>query len=188
MFKNKYILIGLTIIFIFGVKLIFTVNNKDEYKEFNYLPSINHQQFKEKFNKGEDFFVYIGRPDCGDSRKFEQEFRELFIEFDNEGNFVDVLYNLDEINFFYFDISEIIDSTKNVEKRMEYKDKYQFYFTPSLIHYQDKDGDGVSEAVSIAEWNATDGFKIADYMKWFYDTELVQPNDNVYHENGTIKQ
>jgi len=189
MFNNKMIygIIGVLIIIIIGFSLYWILNQEEQPQPFTYLPILNHEQFQTKFNSNEEFFVYIGRPDCGDSIKFEQEFKQLFVEIDKDGD-VDLLYNLDQKNFYYLDISEIIDSTKNVEKRMEYKELYHFYYTPTLIHYKDINEDGVIEPVRIAEWDATYGFLIADYMEWFYDTGLITPNDQVYHDGGTDKQ
>jgi hypothetical protein len=149
-----------------------------DYSEFTYLPTLNHQSFQDKLNAGATFYVYIGRPDCGDSRQFNEEFETLFV--DTKVN--EVMYGLDEQEFYYFDISEIIDSTRNKDARVSYKESYGFYYTPSLVAYEDLDGDGVSEVKNIAEWTGNAGFYISDYMAFFYNNGLITPSESTVHE------
>jgi len=164
-----------------GVFYFQNQRNKDEvekYKPYPYINSISFDEFKTKYDNQDEFFVYIGRPDCGDSRQFEKEFTQYFVEFDKDGNFAQLKYDLGNKQFYYFDISEIIESTKSIDQRNFYK-QYGFYYTPSLLHYKD------GQVVNIAEWDPVFGFEVTDYLKWFYDTNLISPKNEVYHEGPT---
>jgi thiol-disulfide isomerase/thioredoxin len=171
-------LILLTLIFLSLNKASDVVERN--YSEFNYLPTLNYQQFSEKINNGDKFYVYIGSPDCGDSRRFHQEFEQLFVELDEHGKMIDLVYDFD--NFYYFNIAEIIDATSNTELRHQFNEQYGFYFTPSLVAYEDITGIGTSEVMNIAEWSALYGFSISNYMNWFYINDLIVPQERIVHD------
>lgn len=187
--KINVLLVGIIILLIAAVVGVINIqilrnnDDKDEYQSFTYLPTLNFNQFKTKYDNLEEFYVYIGRPDCGDSRQFEKEFTQYFVDFDRDGKFAQLRYDLGNENkhFYYFDSSEIIESTKSLEQRNTYK-PYGFYYTPSLVHYKN------GEVVSIAEWDPVFGFDVTDYLKWFYDNDLITPKDEVYHEGNTDKK
>ncbi|MDF2699197.1 MAG: thiol-disulfide isomerase [Haloplasmataceae bacterium] len=175
--KFKLVLLITTLLLLVGC-----TNKKDEVEEevkvdpFTILPTINHEQFQTKFNSNEDFFVYIGRFDCGDSDIFEADFIRNFVNYDEEDQSIfSVDYNLNE-KLYFFDISEIIETTKTYDQRNQYQELYGFYYTPTLVHYKN------GEIVHIAEWDPVYDFDFTDYMKWFYDTNLVTPRPEVYHE------
>ncbi len=182
--RNRYFIAIIAIVILIAalIGVIYFFNDKDEQiKEFTYIKPLNFQEFKTKYDNGEEFYVYIGRPDCGDSRQFEKEFINYFVEFDKEGNFAQLKYQLEEKPFYYFDISEIIETTSSYDARNQYK-VYGFYYTPSLVHYRD------GQVVNIAEWDPIFGFTVTDYMQWFYETGLITPNDAVYHEGPTDRE
>ncbi|ERJ12084.1 thiol-disulfide isomerase [Haloplasma contractile] len=188
---TKKIIIGMLLVFVLslstGVGVGLFINKTDgkaeesDPKSFDYLPTLNHADFKEKYDAGQEFYVYIGRPECGDSIKFNKEFESVFVDFNTDGTVADIKYDLDVKNFYYFNVAEIIPDFKQ-EDRDQYKDLYGFYFTPSLVHYKD------GKVVNIAEWDSIYGFSSADYMKWFYETDLIVPNNEVYHEGATDKE
>ncbi|QVK18887.1 thiol-disulfide isomerase [Mycoplasmatota bacterium] len=180
--KNIFLVSIIILLFaaIVGIINIQIKKNKEDsnYQPFTYLPTLNFNQFKTLYDNKDEFYVYIGRPDCGDSRQFENEFAKYFVDFDKEGNFVQLRYDLGDNPFYYFDVSEIIESTKSIEQRKTYK-SYGFYYTPSLIHYKE------GKVVNIAEWDPVFGFDVTDYLKWFYDNQLIASKDEVYHKGPT---
>lgn len=185
---NKYYKIGLIVVLVavvvLGVYFFMNRNNEENTQtEFTYLPEVTIDQIEAKINAGETFSLFVGRPDCSDSIRFQEDFKRMFVEEIDEDNY-NVLYDLDqpEKNFFYFNSKTLIPDLKDVDKRVENKEKYGFYFTPTLIHYEDTNEDGISEPTLIAEWDPLYDFHVADYMKWFYDTGLIVVNDEVNHD------
>ncbi|ERJ13580.1 hypothetical protein [Haloplasma contractile] len=180
--KLIYSLILIGVILLSGCEQTQEEQNEPE-KDFTYLNELTHEEFKAKFDAGEEFFIYIGRPDCGDSRKFEQEFEDLFVKLHEDGSVNFIRYELDQ-KLYYFDISSIIPDFDKV-LRKEYHEKYDFYFTPTLLHYKNVDEDPESDAIIIAEWDPVYGFEPTQYMNWFYDTGLIEPNQDIIHDGGT---
>jgi hypothetical protein len=195
-FKILYsLIIVLLIVAIAGVIYFIQSHNEEakeqespKYTQVDFLPNLNEASFKDKLNNGEEFNVLIWRPDCGDSQIFIDEFLNYFAEYDEDGNFARLKYNLGDTNFYSLDISEFIGKISDKSTRGHYRDLYGFYFTPSLVHYKDVDDDGKSEVANIAEWDPVYGFESNDYLKWFYDNQLVTPRVEVYHEGQTDKQ
>ncbi len=159
-----------------------TTTTKDTtVTDFTYLPNLDETTFKEKLDSGEAFSVLIWRPDCGDSQKFIQEFQNYFVELDSNGNFERLKYDLGnpDKNFYSFDISTLGFSIGDRTSREQYKDLYGFYYTPSLVHYEN------GQVVNIAEWDPIYGFIPTDYLQWFYDNNLITPQTAVYHEGSS---
>lgn len=159
-----------------------------KYTEINFLPNLNKSSFDAKRNNGDEFYGLIWRPDCGDSQIFIEEFLGFFAEYNEDGSFARLKYDLENKNFFSLDVSTFIEEISDTTTRQAYSDLYGFYFTPSLVFYRDINEDGVSDVVDIAEWNPVFGFKPTDYLKWFYDHELVTANTAVVHDGKTNKK
>ena len=169
---------ALIVIFSFTMLLV-SCGKADEaekdYSNFTHLQTLNYTSFQEKITDGDEFLIYIGHKDCGDSQLFNQQFETLFVD---EIGVLMVEFD----NFYYFDISEIIESLSDSDARSDYRDLYGFYSTPSLVSYKDIDDDGRSDIENIAEWRVGEGFYMRDYMQWFYDNGVLNANPNVVHE------
>lgn len=116
--------------------------SQSEYPDiYNYLGSMTYSQFKNKVNNREDFYVYVGRPSCGDCNEFEPKFIELISK-----------YQLGD-NVVYLNVSELREDENAWEL---YKETYGMHYTPTLAKFSEGKLD------KSVEWTPETGISISD--------------------------
>lgn len=165
--KKKYCFIyGVSIIFITSILLNFYLYffnkkyqsdiidiNKNISKTYNYLNSITIENFEKKVLSGEEFYIYIGRPDCNDCLLFEPIFEEIIQK-----------YNLSE-KIIYLNVKTLVETDLN--KWNNFKNKYGFTQTPAIIHFKDKDN------IDIIEWDNENGLEADRLLDWLKNMNLI---------------
>ena len=103
------------------------------------LKTMKMEDFKEKVKNKESFYVYVGRPNCGDSKIFEAWFIPKYLK----GN--------DKIKekIYYMDIKKLVADKANWEI---FKKEYNIKYTPTLVYYEN------GEIKDIIEWTAKTDF------------------------------
>lgn len=128
------------------------LENKSYVKE--YLDEILLDEFYEKYIQEEEMIIYVGRPDCSDSREFEQWFEPIVIK-----------YNLND-KIQYLNIKPITDKYELYKNLTE--SKYGFKNTPTLIHYKN------GEIHNIQEWTVLTGFTEEMVIEFLEESNLIQ--------------
>ncbi|OXT07229.1 thiol reductase thioredoxin [Thermoanaerobacterium thermosaccharolyticum] len=121
---------------------------------YEYLDSITVSNFERKVISGDDFYVYIGRPDCGDCLLFEPMFRNVV---DN--------YKLND-KILYMNVKHFRENNK--DKWELFKNKYGFTQTPALIHFNH------GENISMIEWDSEKGLSHNRLVDWLQSNDLIK--------------
>ncbi|BDU86876.1 thioredoxin family protein [Clostridium perfringens] len=120
---------------------------------YNYLNSITVENFQKYVEENKDFYVYIGRPDCGDCMLFEPIFKNIVME----NKLGDKIYYL---NVKYF--------RENNESSWEsFKNEYGFNQTPTIIHFKD------GRNVSMIEWDDEIGLSRNRLLEWLEKEKII---------------
>lgn len=164
--KIKFIifLISICLIISISINLVLYKNNvnltqKNIELEENiptineYLNSITVKNFESQVLSGKDFFVYIGRPDCGDCNLFEPMFKTVIDE-----------YTLND-KIIYMNIKNLREN--NMDQWQEFKNKYGFTQTPAIIHFNNGNN------ISIIEWNTEKGLSKNSLIDWLKNNNLI---------------
>lgn len=103
-------------------------NTKIDEERVNKLQSIDYEELEKKYEKGTDFFLYIGRTDCRDCQKFYPILEKYIEKNENKG-------------MYYFDIKKYRDlatnenaDAKDVSFYDELKDDFNIEWVPSVYH------------------------------------------------------
>lgn len=112
---------------------------------YNTVDSITFDSFKEKIEKQEDFYVYVGRPTCGDCNDFEPEFIKL----------VEEKKITQEI--FYLNVAKV---RENEEEWGKFKVAYEIMYTPTLAKYSK----GI--LTNKIEWTPENGISLQKVAEW----------------------
>lgn len=121
---------------------------------YNYLNSITINNFEEKVLSEEEFYIYIGRPDCGDCMLFEPMFENVIEKY----NLYDKIYYLNVKHF----------KETNSDQWKSFKNKYGFTQTPAIIHFKN------AENISIIEWNEEKGLSENIFLDWLKNNNLIK--------------
>lgn len=142
MLKKSIIVLIATLLILFGVKFGY------DYYQDNYskMSSVSVEEvttverMHEVLNENETVYVYVGRPNCGDSDIFEKYFVDLMDE-----NEID--------NLYYFNIIDIVEQNReNNEYKEILKEEFGVQYTPTLAKYQD------GTLTLKSEWTPKDGY------------------------------
>ncbi len=152
-----FMIVGLTFVLLMGGKFGYDYYNDNVSVMSKHLKEVDTVQAMEAvIDENSVVYVYMGRPNCGDSDVFEEYFPKLI-----EGENVD--------NFYYFNIKDIVSEYK---KDGEYKDilydAFEMRYTPTLAKFVD----GKLEVKS--EWTPKTGYNKEDAENFliesgFYD-------------------
>lgn len=116
--------------------------SKSEYPDiYNYLGSITYSQFKDKVKNKEEFYVYVGRPSCGDCNEFEPKFIEFISKYQLGSKLV------------YLNVSELRENESEWEV---YKETYGMHYTPTIAKFSG------GELDKKVEWTPENGISILD--------------------------
>lgn len=122
------------------------VVEQSNYPEiYNTVDSITFDSFKEKLEKQEDFYVYVGRPTCGDCNDFEPEFIKLVEE-----------KNISQ-QMFYLNVAKVKENKEEWEK---FKLDYNIKYTPTLAKYSK----GI--LTNKIEWTPENGISLQKVAEW----------------------
>ena len=128
---------------------------KSEISEtYEYLNSLTLVNFQEKVRNGQEFYVYIGRPDCGDCSLFEPMFKRIVES-----------YNLYD-DIYYLNIKKFRE--ENQEEWETFKRKYGFTQTPAIIHFLGGNN------ISIIEWDEEKGLSEKRFIDWLKENNLIE--------------
>ncbi len=131
------------------------LNIQDSISEtYEYLDSITVNNFERRVASGDDFYVYVGRPDCGDCLLFEPMFRDVV---DNYGV---------EDKLLYLNVKGFKEN--NEDKWEPFKSKYGFTQVPALIHFKD------GKNINIVEWDTEEGLSETRLIDWLQTNNLVK--------------
>lgn len=118
------------------------VEMKGEYPEiYNHMGSITYAQFQEAVEMGEKFYIYVGRPTCGDCNDFEPELINLITKY-NLGN-----------KILYLNVAELRKDEPGWEL---FKETYDLQYTPTLAEFSK------GRLVTKVEWTPEEGIDIKD--------------------------
>lgn len=165
--KIKFVMLIISILLIISISinLYFYISNKNIIKEnisikkttssmYKYIDSITVENFESKVLSGEEFFVYIGRPDCSDCNLFESMFKDVINE-----------YKLND-KIIYMNIKTFRE--ENGEIWEGFKSKYGFTQTPALIHFYN------GSNIDIIEWNDEKGLPYNTLIGWLKNNNLIK--------------
>lgn len=125
------------------------VEAKGEYPDiYNYLGSVTYPKFQHMVEEKQEFYVYVGRPTCGDCNDFEPELIDL-IEKHQLAD--DILY----LN---------VAALRKEEDQWElFKETYDVQYTPTLAKFSG------GKLVNKVEWTPENGINIDDVEKYIVE-------------------
>lgn len=142
MVKKSIIVLVATMLILFGGKFGYDYY-QDNYSKMSKVAVeeiTTIERMKEVLSEKETVFVYVGRPNCGDSDIFEKYFIDMM---DKEG--ID--------NLYYFNIIEIVKENEEGNKYKEIlKEEFGVQYTPTLAKFQN------GTLVLKSEWTPKDGY------------------------------
>lgn len=112
---------------------------------YNYLNSITYNQFKTDVASGKEFYVYVGRPTCGDCNSFEPKFIELIQQYQLNNKVV------------YVNVAELKEDETNWEL---FKSTYDVQYTPTIAKFVN------GKLQEKVEWTPEMGIDIEDVESW----------------------
>lgn len=142
MLKKGIIVFVATLVIAFGAKFGYDYY-QDNYTKISKV-SVEEiktvDRMKEVLNENDVVYVYVGRPNCGDSDIFEEYF-------------IDMMKDEDIDNLYFFNIKDINEKYKEDD---EYKkiliEEFDVSYTPTLAKYVD------GELVLKSEWTPATGY------------------------------
>lgn len=124
-------------------ELIISKNNYPEV--YDFIDAMTVESFKNKIEKQEDFYVYVGRPTCGDCNAFEPELIELIEKYEIENQLK------------YLNVAKLRTQENEWET---FKKNYDLLYTPTLAKFEQ------GKLVSKVEWSPESGISIKQVKKW----------------------
>lgn len=124
------------------------------------LPSMTVAEFETKVANKESFYVYVGRPNCGDSDFFESWFIPDYVE-----------QNDKIANYIYY--MDIKDLQANDSEWNAFKAKYGIAHTPTLAFFDN------GQMVDMIEWTAVDDFPESLVDAWLLRNDFIVATDAV---------
>ncbi|MGG5342425.1 hypothetical protein IGI58_001631 [Enterococcus sp. AZ020] len=130
------------------------VENKEEalvisqgnYPEiYDYVDAITVDSFEKKIKQQDSFYVYVGRPTCGDCNDFEPKLIELIKEY------------VIQDKLMYLNVAKLRTQEKMWE---EFTETYNLNYTPTVAKIEQ------GKLVSKVEWTPEAGISIRDVEKW----------------------
>lgn len=155
--KNIFYFVFILILAIF-ILLFYNVKkeNKDLTNKLNefektysraylILNSLNYETFKAKVDKKEEFFIYLGRPNCSDCTLFDPILEEI-----TENH---KLKN----NLYYLNLKDIYENESEWEN---FKSRYGIKHTPTLAKFKN------GKVNNLVEWTEETGFTKEMINEW----------------------
>ncbi len=143
--KKKIVMLALVMFVTFGLLSTFKYGY-EYYKDNNSVMSslatevTTIDEMRDIIDNQDVVYVYMGRPNCGDSDEFEEYFPDLMKDYD-----VDVLY--------YFNIKDISDEySSNSEYKEILFNEFGLTYTPTLAKYEN------GELVILSQWTPSNGY------------------------------
>ena len=122
------------------------IKAKKEYPEiYNYLDSITVDSFESRIYNKESFYIYLGRPTCGDCNNFEPKLIELIKKFEVKNELL------------YLNVAEL---RKHENKWEVFKKMYNLKYTPTIAKFVR------GELESKVEWTPESGISINEVNQW----------------------
>lgn len=122
------------------------IESKGSYPEiYDAIDAITVPTFKKKLAQKETFYLYVGRPTCGDCNDFEPELISL-IE----------AYELQD-RLLYLNVAQL---RKDEPAWEEFKETYELIYTPTLAKFVE------GKLVSKVEWTPEDGISAELVETW----------------------
>ncbi len=112
---------------------------KDNYTVMTSLATEvdNVDEMREIIDSNETVYLYMGRPNCGDSDEFEEYFPDLMEEYDID-------------NLYYFNIMDLAKDNSNYKDIL--KEEFGLMYTPTLAKFEN------GELVLKSEWTPAIGY------------------------------
>lgn len=172
--KNKVMFVLLTALLIVGVSVstvkatVLKTKVKEQEKElfeagrsypeiYDVINSVTYEGFKEKIANSENFYVYVGRPSCGDCSEFEPKFIQLLKEFNIEKEIV------------YLNVHGL---KKNNQEWENFKESTSILYTPTIAKFEN------GKLADKFEWTPEKGISINKVHTWleknFNQKEMIQ--------------
>ncbi len=127
---------------------------EDSYSPmYEFFSSLTIAEFEQKVADGDDFSVYIGRPDCGDCFSFEP----TLIDIIKENNLQNKMY--------YLNVKWYRAADK--DKWNTFKEKYKFTQTPAFARYAD------GEQKNMIEWDSDKGLTATQLKEWLKLNNII---------------
>ncbi|MGX7263558.1 hypothetical protein DOK67_0001159 [Enterococcus sp. DIV0212c] len=125
------------------------VESKRSYPQiYNHLDAITLNTFENKVANQESFYVYVGRPTCGDCNDFEPDLIKLV-----------KMHKLED-QLLYLNVAEL---RTNETKWESFKKTYDLIYTPTIAKFVNGKLD------SKVEWTPEKGISVEQVNKWITD-------------------
>lgn len=119
-----------------------------------YLKEVNSiDEMNKVLDDNEVVYVYMGRPNCGDSDDFEVYFEGMIKEYDLKDKII------------YFNIKSITDSNDNYKNVLS--NEFGMQNTPTLAKYEN------GELVLISQWTPAEGYNKDMTLEFLKEANLI---------------
>lgn len=142
MIKKSIIVLAITLIALFGAKFSYDYyqDNYSKMSDVSVEEITTIDEMNRVLEENETVYVYVGRPNCGDSDDFEEYFVSMM-----EDNNID--------NLYYFNIKSITDEySENKEYKEMLDEEFGVMYTPTLAKFEN------GELVLKSEWTPATGY------------------------------
>ncbi len=154
MIKKFVITFVIVLLVLFGGKYGYEYYQDNFSSMSKYMKEVNSvSAFEKELASNEVVYVYMGRPNCGDSDMFESYFEGMIKEYKLKDKFV------------FFNIKDITDNDKEYKKLLF--DKFGIRNTPTLAKYEN------GELTVISEWTSKYGYSKSMAMDFLLESELI---------------
>ncbi|WP_086348576.1 thioredoxin family protein [Candidatus Enterococcus clewellii] len=122
------------------------IESKGNYPEiYDTIDAITVPTFKQKLVQEESFYLYVGRPTCGDCNDFEPDLIDLINEYDLEDKLL------------YLNVAKLRTDEPAWEK---FKETYDLIYTPTLAKFEG------GKLISKVEWTPENGISADMVETW----------------------
>lgn len=157
--KNRFVVYALVALSTFG--MLFVGKYTYDYYQDNVsvmskvaTEVTEIEEMKKIIEDNEEVYVYMGRPNCGDSDRFEEYFPDIMED-----------YNVE--NLYYFNIKDIAEEyADNDQYKTMLEKEFGMKYTPTLAKYVD------GKLVLISQWTPENDYSKEDAIKFIKDSGL----------------
>ncbi len=142
MIKKVVITLVATLLILFGAKFAYDYYQDNVTKMSSVVVDEvkSVEEMQKLLDDNSEVYVYVGRPNCGDSDDFEEYFIDMMDE-----------YEID--NLYFFNIKDITDELDDSQKHKELlSGEFGVMYTPTLAKFID------GEVVLVSEWTPESGY------------------------------
>ncbi|MFD2307303.1 thioredoxin family protein [Enterococcus termitis] len=130
--------------------------SKSNYPEvYDYIDALTVDSFEKRMNQQDSFYVYVGRPTCGDCNDFEPKLIKLIKDYDLH----------DQLQ--YLNVAKLRTQEKSW---VNFKETYNLVYTPTLAKIEQ------GKLVSKVEWTPEAGISISDVEEWI-ELNMIKNTD-----------